>query len=91
MHTSDEGVYPQSIDIVVVSLLCCREQLSHEVEIRVDLSSCVEKTLRHDDGRVVTVVQSESLKYPGHGLRVLLHVVPQPGRVLGPVAIAKLD
>ncbi len=91
MITSDEGVDAESIDVVVVPLLCGREQLGNQVQVGVHLSCSIEQTLGYDDGGVVTVVQSESLKYPGHCLRVELHVGPQPGGVIGFVAIAKLD
>lgn len=91
MITSDKRVDAQSIDIVVISLLCGREQLSNEVQVGVHLSSSVKQTLGHNDGSVVAVVQSEALKYPRHCLRVELHVSPQPGRVFGAVAIAQLD
>ena len=91
MITSDERVDAESVDVVVVPLLRCREQLSNEVKVRVHLSCSVEQTLSNNDGSVVTVVQSESLKYPCHCLRVELHVPPQPWGVFGTVAIPKLD
>ena len=91
MITSDKRVDAESVDVVVVPLLRCREQLSNEVKVRVHLSCSVEQTLGNDDGSVVAVVQSESLKYPRHCLRVELHVSPEPWRVFGTVAIAQLD
>ena len=91
MITSDERVDAESIDVVVVPLLCCCEQLGNKVKVRVHLSCSVEQTLSNNDGSIVTVIQSESLKYPRHCLRIELHVSPQPWGVFGTVAIAQLD
>ena len=91
MITSDERVDAESVDVVVVPLFRCREQLGNEVKVGVHLSCSIEQTLSNDDGSVVTVVQSESLKYPRHCLRVELHVSPEPRGVFGTVAVAQLD
>jgi len=34
-------------------------------------------------GSTVAVVDTKTIKYPGHGLSVMSHVLPQPGRILG--------
>ena len=66
--TSDEGVDSEPVHKVVVLLLGAGEELGHEVELRVNLSPRVQQRLGHRYGRVVAVVQSETVEYPCHCL-----------------------
>ena len=68
-HTSDEGVDPETVDKVVVSLLGAREELGGKVEPGVHLPGRVQESLGHTHWSVVAVVQSEPVKYPRHCLQ----------------------
>ena len=89
--TSDEGVDAKPVHEVVIPFLRGSKQLSHNVEVRVHLASSVQQSLSNIDGSVVAVIDTQTVKQPGHQLRVALHILPQEGGVRGTVTIAELD
>lgn len=92
LHLSDQRVDSQLRDEVNVHLGRSSEELSADVEVRVDPPSSIQEVLSYVDRSGVTVVDTEPGESElGERGSVLFHVLPKE-RIVGRLAtVAKLD
>lgn len=88
---ANKTVKTETAHEVQVKLLTTSKELGTNIEMGVDPPCRIKEVLADMNGRRMGIIESESIKHARELLDILLHVVPQPGTILGLVAIAKLD